>query len=575
MERIKPLFDKVHLVLSRLDLVSSGGTMKAYFGLALAVALVAAASGKGLPLLPTTYMVSGTIELPYAGIVEPYEAWVDPENRRSRIDSYNGLASIVYLGKSGDYGRMLKTVYETTEKFINRRTCFETNGTSGAAVTMQGVIPDLTGFTYIGEKPCTEEGILNCFAYEMEEVIGAKMNRYTFKTTKAIFGDNEFPFEFHFLGYDKLFGSHYDEYIVRYKGFHAVSGFGDDIFEVTLPCGSYPGPGLTAHSEGGLFEHLAPFSRGVDRIDRAFSDFKAENQRSYSTDAEHFERARNFRGNHQFVESMNRRNLTYKLRLNHLADMSQTERKATMFGLKRTAESANPPNALKFVPKNTVESIPSAHDWRIYGAVTPVKDQAICGSCWSFSTTGVIEGALFLHTKKLVELSQQNMMDCTWGEGNNACDGGEQFRAYEWIMAHGGIATAESYGPYLMQDGKCHFANATVGAQITGYVKPQSFNGTALQLALLEQPVAVNIDASHKSFGFYGHGVYYEPECGNLEDQLDHAVLAVGFGTLDGEDYWIVKNSWSTHWGNAGYILMSQKNNNCGVATDSSFVKMD
>ena len=84
-------------------------------------------------------------------------------------------------------------------------------------------------------------------------------------------------------------------------------------------------------------------------------------------------------------------------------------------------------------------------------------------------------------------------------------------------------------------------------------------------------PISVAIDASHKSFAFYSDGVYYEPDCGSKPNQLDHAVLAVGYGTLQNMDYWLVKNSWSTYWGNVGYILMSRKNNNCGVATAPSY----
>lgn len=84
----------------------------------------------------------------------------------------------------------------------------------------------------------------------------------------------------------------------------------------------------------------------------------------------------------------------------------------------------------------------------------------------------------------------------------------------------------------------------------------------------------MGIDASHKSFGFYANGVYYEPECGNDPNSLDHAVLAVGYGVMNGEAYWLVKNSWSTHWGNDGYVLMSQKDNNCGVATDATYVEI-
>jgi len=211
------------------------------------------------------------------------------------------------------------------------------------------------------------------------------------------------------------------------------------------------------------------------------------------------------------------------------------------------------------------------------GAVTPVKDQAICGSCWSFGTIGSIEGAFFVKTGKLVKLSEQNLVDCSWGYGNNACDGGEEWRAYEWVMKHGGIATDESYGAYLGADGYCHYndSNTVIGAKIASYVNVTSGDEQALKMAIAVQgPVAVGIDAAHKSFSFYSHGVFFEPDCKNGPDDLDHAVLAVGYGDLNGEPYWLVENSWSTYWGDAGYVLMSRKDNNCGVTTDATFVNI-
>uniref|UniRef100_A0A8C7EC55 Peptidase C1A papain C-terminal domain-containing protein n=1 Tax=Nothoprocta perdicaria TaxID=30464 RepID=A0A8C7EC55_NOTPE len=207
------------------------------------------------------------------------------------------------------------------------------------------------------------------------------------------------------------------------------------------------------------------------------------------------------------------------------------------------------------------------------GAVTPVKDQAVCGSCWSFATTGAMEGALFLKTGVLTPLSQQVLIDCSWGFGNFACDGGEEWRAYEWIKKHGGIASTESYGSYKGQvRAAVTAARSELLGKITGYVNVTSGNVTAVKTALYKHgPVAVSIDASHKSFSFYSNGVYYEPKCANTTGALDHAVLAVGYGVLQGETYWLVKNSWSTYWGNDGYILMAMRDNNCGVATEATY----
>ncbi|KFQ03225.1 Digestive cysteine proteinase 2, partial [Haliaeetus albicilla] len=175
-------------------------------------------------------------------------------------------------------------------------------------------------------------------------------------------------------------------------------------------------------------------------------------------------------------------------------------------------------------------------------------------------------------TGVLTPLSQQVLIDCSWGFGNYACDGGEEWRAYEWIKKHGGIASTESYGTYKGQNGLCHYNQSEMLAKITGYVNVTSGNITAVKAAIYKHgPVAVSIDASHKTFSFYSNGIYYEPKCANEPGALDHAVLAVGYGVLQGETYWLIKNSWSTYWGNDGYILMAMKDNNCGVATEATY----
>ena len=170
-----------------------------------------------------------------------------------------------------------------------------------------------------------------------------------------------------------------------------------------------------------------------------------------------------------------------------------------------------------------------------------------------------------------------SLYELVCGFGNNGCDGGEDFRAYQWIMKHNGIPTEDSYGNYLGIDGFCRVddPNTAMGLQMESYVNVTSGDLDALKVALANHgPVSVAIDASHKSLSFYSSGVYYEPECGNTDDELNHAVLAVGYGELEGQKYWLIKNSWSNYWGNDGYILMSQKDNNCGVATCATFVNL-
>ena len=196
--------------------------------------------------------------------------------------------------------------------------------------------------------------------------------------------------------------------------------------------------------------------------------------------------------------------------------------------------------------------------------MTPVKNQGQCGSCWSFGTTGAIEGSYFIKTGKLVSLSEQNLVDCS--KMNNGCFGGLQYLAMEYVIDNGGIDTEESY-PYTPEQGKCRYNPDNIGATITGYQAIEKGSEDDLYNAVGGiAPVTVGIDASHYSFQLYHSGVYTEYYCSST--QLTHAVLVVGYGHEGGRDYWLVKNSWGEDFGQEGYIKMARNHNNmCGIAS--------
>jgi len=259
---------------------------------------------------------------------------------------------------------------------------------------------------------------------------------------------------------------------------------------------------------------------------------------------------------------------TYWLGMNAYADMTINEFVKVMNGYNATMKTARPSrNTFTYDPS---VKLPDTVDWRTEGYVTPVKDQGQCGSCWAFSATGSLEGQHFKSTKSLVSLSEQNLVDCSRKQGNMGCNGGLMDQAFEYIKVNNGIDTEPSY-PYQAADHPCRFKAADVGATDTGFTDIAAKDEMALQQAVATVgPISVAIDASHSSFQLYKRGVYNEPRCS--QTNLDHGVLAVGYGAEADKDYWLVKNSWGKSWGTEGYIMMTRnKHNQCGIATASSY----
>ncbi|KAI3358407.1 hypothetical protein L3Q82_014831 [Scortum barcoo] len=496
-----------------------------------------------------------------------------PDGRGTNSAHVRCQVSTYQLGAEQQWGVAYKITPETTEVEQNVMKCFQVNGTKTEAVTPQTSLPDVQGFQFVRME---YYGGSLCEVWQNVTTVGYKKNTYTLWVTHSERGADgkdvpATPLHYEMMGYNTLLGSHYDKYLVDYKEFS--THVDPKVFSLPegMSCGGFPGPGVEHHMLANPMKDLVHTSAS-GHSQRMFHHFKDKFQRQYSDEREHEKREHAFVHNLRYVHSKNRAGLPFSLALNSLSDRTMSEL-ATMRGRKR---GKTPNRGLPF-PSKLYEGVkvPESLDWRLYGAVTPVKDQAICGSCWSFATTGAVEGALFLKTGSLQVLSQQMLVDCSWGFGNNGCDGGEEWRGYEWIMKHGGIATTETYGAYMGMNGFCHVNTSQLTAQIKSYTNVTSGDAEALKLALFKNgPAAVSIDASHRSFVFYSHGVYYEPACGNTTDDLDHAVLAVGYGTLNGEPYWLIKNSWSTYWGNDGYILMSMKDNNCGVTTDATYVTL-
>ncbi|XP_072045821.1 LOW QUALITY PROTEIN: cathepsin L-like peptidase [Amphiura filiformis] len=521
-----------------------------------------------VPKFADAYHATGTLQLPYAELNEPFEIYFNGTRKCSWVSMYNGIDMVFNRGDLAKGGAVFSISPTVKDSKVVPKYCFLINGTKDHPVMPQSWLPDLTGFKYGGVA--LEDG-QKLDMWVNTTTIQNRTNKYTFYTSKT---KPVKPARYVMMGYDSLIGSHFDKYIVDYDTYEEPSSISAKVFDVPegLKCGSFPGPGIEKHIVANPYQEVTHPERG-DRYAQLFDEFKEKHDRKYGNDREHSRRQVTFTNNVRFIHAHNRKPLSYKLAINPLADRHADELRRTRGRLISKGYNGGLPfDSSEINPAD----VPDAIDWNLIGAVSQVKDQATCGSCWSFGSTGAIEGAYYVKNKKMVRFSQQNLMDCSWEYGNNGCNGGEEYRSYQYIIDHKGLMTEEDYGGYLGQNGQCHFDASKAMVKIKSYTNVTSGDQDALKKAIgTLGPVAVGIDASRPTFSFYSHGVYYDKNCGNTTDDLDHAVLAVGYGEMDKKKYWLIKNSWSTYWGNNGYVMIDWKDNNCGVASDATFVTLE
>ncbi|XP_043712255.1 cysteine protease RD19A-like [Telopea speciosissima] len=304
-------------------------------------------------------------------------------------------------------------------------------------------------------------------------------------------------------------------------------------------------------------------------VESHFISFKRRFRKTYATPEEHAYRLGVFNANLRRARRHQKIDPTAVHGITQFSDLTPKEFRRNHLGLKRLRL----PSDAQKAPLLPTNDLPTDFDWRDHGAVTAVKNQGSCGSCWSFSTTGALEGANFLATGNLVSLSEQQLVDCDHecdpeeaGACDSGCNGGLMNSAFEYTLKAGGLVREEDY-PYTGTDGTCKFDNTKVAAKVANF-SVVSLDEDQIAANLVKNgPLAVAINAVFMQT--YIGGVSCPYICMR---RLDHGVLLVGYGAegyspirLKNKPYWIIKNSWGESWGENGYYKICRGRNVCGV----------
>ncbi|KAJ0171290.1 hypothetical protein K1T71_012840 [Dendrolimus kikuchii] len=475
-------------------------------------------------------------------IVNDFEYWLDGRLGHSRIDYHNGTyKTYYYIGGAMRFPRMYHVIpilKDDKVEFICLR----------ASSRRDQLLPSLIGYEKVGYKKHgnksieiwqrlvedhprrTEETILYVKTYSEKE---QKFVAEPFQHIKKVLNVQKGRTEIYRI-------TNYYNMELDFQN-NKLEIENDDT--VTIQC-------QNSNKASEIFKNVEiPNKNSQLHLDLLFNSYTEHHSKNYEEE-ERETRKQIFHKNLRLVNEHNKKNLSYRLELNAFSDWTDEE----LAYLSGTYPSD--PEEVLALPfphteeevENLVKELPSEYDLRLEGLISPVKNQAHCGSCWAFAATAVLEGALALKNGgRDLDLSEQSIVDCAWDYGNRGCRGGKMDKAFKYVMDKG-IPTDREYGSYLGMEGVCHISNTSKQYQISGFARITPRNINAITHLALILPIS---DENHRK---------------------NHAITVVGYGERDGDLYWIVKNSWGETWGEDGYILLSANDNNCYLTDEAYFV---
>jgi len=555
--------------------------------LALGLAWLATASARE-PVLPREYSAVIQMKMPYISLEMPLR--VLTSSAAQKVEFYDGL-EVDVSSAQGTY----KYAFNNSRRICSYSPpaagpTFQraaASGLSSAAWSSMPFFPDLSQYSYEGDALV---GGIMCQKFTLNAHHGStgSMDDHLSFYWDAVLGK---PVRWHMHSRHVTFGSHTDEYIMDYLSFQPGS---PAEAEMTLPaeCQKPQAANISIqiHSFLAVAHALRPSSK-VGDAPAPFATFLNQYGKAYNSE-EYARRQVVFDRNARLVKDLNHQHAGHAgFTGNRFMDMTADEvlrfRGGKIKGSSRTSRRSS--EHWQFVRAHRVSdalSLPSDYDWRVArpGSVSPVKDQAMCGSCWTYGLTEPIETIQAIRTGSLVELPEQFVVDCTWTNNtgasgcNSGCDGGDSdIGALEIVRKFGGvIPSAAAYGAYLSVNGYCKDTRLMeVGAKISGWVDiPKRDEQALLQAIFTEGPISVGIMVPAEML-FYDSGVLSVESCRHDESQIDHAVVAMGFGTDEHSTaYYTIRNSWSTYWGDKGYIRIARGELDCCVSCEAGYPEL-